>query len=189
MTDLVLINGLPGTGKTTLAAKLTKDIGMPCLGKDMLKEFFFDTIGIGGRDDSKLIGKATSEMLYILARDYVAAQRPLMLESAYFVEFARPEFRKIANDYQVRILEIYCTTEQSIRRERFRTRNDSGQRHPGHGDSIFYADMGPDKPEPLDAYAPLEIGKLIRVDTTTFGEAEYSKLLKSVMKYLEIHND
>jgi predicted kinase len=189
MSDLVLINGLPGTGKTTLAAKLKDDLGLPCLGKDMLKEFLFDTIGIGGRDDSRLIGKATAEMLYLLANDYVQAGRSIILECAYFVEFAQPEFQRIANAYPVRVLEIYCETEKDVRRERFRTRNDKGLRHPGHVDQEMYAGFDPDIAEPLDVYAPIQVGKLIRVDTTRFGEADYRQLLTQVKDYLKEKNN
>lgn len=185
MADLILINGLPGTGKTTLASKLTVDLGLPCLGKDMLKEFFFDTIGVGGRDDSRLLGKAVSEMLYMLAANYAEANRSLILESAYFAEFARPAFQKIADTHPVRILEIYCQTEKDIRRERFRLRGDSGQRHPGHFDYTLYSDLEPHVPEPIEVYAPMGIGKVINVDTTNFGNVEYKQLLRQVKAYIQ----
>lgn len=180
MADLILVNGLPGVGKTTLAAKLQADLGLPALGKDMLKEFLFDTIGIGGKDDSRLIGKAVSEMMYVLAADYAAAGRSIILESAYFAEFARPAFQQIVHAHRARIIEVYCSLDPAERRRRFNARNASGQRHPGHTDG----DLPADEPEPLEVYAPIGIGTVIRLDTGQFGDAEYAQLLHTLQEQL-----
>lgn len=41
---LVVIQGAPGSGKTTLVEKLRQDIGLPIIGKDDIKEMLFDHI-------------------------------------------------------------------------------------------------------------------------------------------------
>src|SRR5581483_4843901 len=61
--QLILINGMPGAGKTTLAARLTQDLAVPCLGKDQLKEFLMDTLGTPDLAWSRTIGGATFRML------------------------------------------------------------------------------------------------------------------------------
>lgn len=177
---LVLINGIPGTGKSTLAAKLKDDLGLSLMGKDMLKEFFFDILGVQDREESRMLGKATSEMLYILAEDYLATGRSLMLESAFFAEFARPRFKEIIARHPADMLEIYCRTEASERRRRFRQRFDSGNRHRGHQDGTDMSLLTDADPEPLDTYPPLDISKVIQVDTTHFGDTEYAELVKEI---------
>ena len=175
---LILINGLPGTGKSTLAAKLAKDLDMPLMGKDMLKEFFYDTLQIQGRDESRMIGKAVIEMLYTLAENYVARGLSLMEECPFFVEFGRPKFQAILAGHPAHVIEVYCQTEKDERRRRFMERNESGDRHQGHIDAANY--IGPDDPEPYDDYAPLEVGEVIKVDTTRFGDTEYERLLTDI---------
>ena len=64
---LVIINGLPETGKTTITKPLSDTLGFPLISKDTVKEFVFDTIGVGDREWSKTLGKVSSEFLYSLA--------------------------------------------------------------------------------------------------------------------------
>ena len=42
MTKLIIICGLPGSGKTTLASELSKQTGIVCLHKDSIKEKLFE---------------------------------------------------------------------------------------------------------------------------------------------------
>lgn len=175
---LILVNGLPGTGKTTLAAKLSRDLKLPCMGKDMLKEFFYDTLSIKGREQSRMIGQAVIEMLYTLAETYLSHKQSLIEECPFFVEFGRPKFQAILANHPARVIEVYCHTDKGERRKRVIDRNEGGDRHQGHVEALNY--LGVDDPEPFDDYAPLEIGDLIKVDTTHFGDSEYDLLLTDI---------
>jgi predicted kinase len=181
---LILVNGLPGTGKTTLAAKLSQDLSLPSMGKDMLKEFFFDTLHTDGREQSRTLGKAVIEMLYILIETYLSHNMSIIIESAFFTEFSRPKIKAILDKHPARVVEVYCFTEQNVRRERFKTRDLSGERHKGH---VIASDLiGTDDPEPLEQYAPLEVGQLVKIDTTAFGDNEYAELLTVVKEKLRL---
>lgn len=175
---LILINGLPGTGKTTLAVKLSKDLNIPCMHKDILKEFFYDTLPIEGREESRMIGRAVFEMLYTLAETYLSNGLSFMEESPFFVEFGRPKFQAITDQYPAIVIEVYCFTDKDERRKRVKDRTESGDRHQGHVDALTY--LRPDEPEPYEDYAPLEVGELIKVDTTHFGDTEYERLLTDI---------
>jgi len=185
---LVLINGIPGSGKTTLAARLKPDLGLPLLCKDDLKEFFFDTLGVSDRNESRMLGKVSSEILYILIENYLATGRSLAIESAFYAEFARPAVQAVVDRYPVDVLEIYCQTDPVVRRQRFYARVDDGSRHAGHRDG----DNRLSAPEPeadlADRYAPIGIGKLITVDTTQFDDAEYTELLGQIQTALASRN-
>ena len=132
-----------------------------------------------------MLGRAVSEMQYILIENYLATGRSLTVESAFFVEFARPELQRILAQYPARTLEVYCQTDATVRRQRFSDRAASGNRHQGHQDGTDLALLTDDDPEPLETYAPLEVGEVIIVDTTSFGDAEYATLVAEISKRLK----
>lgn len=180
---LIIVHGAPGAGKTTLARRLAKDLELPQIGKDDLKEFLFDRMGMGDREWSRTLGKAVSEMLYPLADAILASGRSVMLESAFHRVFAAPALRDIITKRSARCLEIYCDIDREERKRRFIQRNETGQRHPGHLDATTYDEVDSDAHD--ETYAPLEIGELHRIDTTHFGEPEYEALRQHVAAFLQ----
>ena len=64
LPTLVVVSGAPGTGKTNLGRRLAGDLGVPYLGKDVLKESLSDTLGVKDRDRSRKLGIASIILLY-----------------------------------------------------------------------------------------------------------------------------
>lgn len=179
---LVIVQGKPGTGKTTLSKRLAKDLSVHRMGKDDLKEFMFDEMGVGDRAWSTTLGRASSEMLYPLADAMLASGRPFILESAFDRSFAEPRLQAIVKELEARCLQIYCDLEPTERRRRFIARNEGGERHPGHVDALNY-DAGSEAMD-SEKYAPLAVGEVWTVDTTHFGEPEYNMLLRRVATFM-----
>lgn len=58
----VLVTGVPGSGKTSLATALSAALGLPLLSKDVVKETLFDALVVRDRDWSVRLGNAALEV-------------------------------------------------------------------------------------------------------------------------------
>jgi predicted kinase len=56
----VLITGLPGSGKTTIARPLAHALGLPLVAKDAIKETLFDTLGTDDPNATPASGRISS---------------------------------------------------------------------------------------------------------------------------------
>jgi hypothetical protein len=80
---LILISGLPGTGKSTLARVLAQRYALPLICKDTIKEPLFDLIGAVDRAASRRLSDASFAAMFALARDCLRAGSDLILEGNF----------------------------------------------------------------------------------------------------------
>jgi len=79
----MLIGGLPGTGKSTLARLLAHRYELPLICKDTIKEPLFDLIGAADRAGSRRLSDASFAAMFALARDCLRAGSDLILEGNF----------------------------------------------------------------------------------------------------------
>jgi predicted kinase len=133
---LVIVCGLPATGKTTLATALREELGWPLLAKDRLKELLHDT---GMRDDrpfdraqSRALGRQAMFLLYALVRDVAGAGAPCIVEANFMPGLAEAELRPLLDIARVR--QVHCAASGEVILMRYRARFEAGGRHPVHLD-------------------------------------------------------
>jgi adenylate kinase family enzyme len=162
---MVIVNGLPGAGKTTLARSLSQRMGLPLISKDAIKEAYSDVFGIAPKEGharrewSNAHGAAASETMWALAAD---APSGALLESWWPRErthFVEAGLKRAGIEHPMTVL---CQLAPDLARERFVRRVRDGRRHPIHGDSPDPADYDRD----WAGAEPLSVGPVLRVDTT-----------------------
>ena len=165
-TDVVIVTGLPATGKTTIARRLSASLGWPMFAKDDFKELLFDAVGYSDREWSQTLGAASYGILGHIAEQELAAGRSFIIETNFPPESAKL-FADLASRYPVRYVQVLCHADGDVVMKRFASRSD---RHPGHVDDVV-AETHRDllltgRQEPLDVG-----GELIEVDTTDIDDA------------------
>ncbi|WP_205787064.1 AAA family ATPase [Specibacter cremeus] len=152
---LILVNGLPGSGKTTLSRQLGSELGVPVVSKDDLKEAFADITG--ELVPSGRLGQIASETMWELA---AAMPGWVIVESWWF----RPRdlayvLAGIAKSGQPAVMEIWCDVPPDLAWQRYAAR----VRHPIHPDGqAARAPWAEWMANPI----PLSIGHVTSVDTS-----------------------
>lgn len=173
---LIIVNGLPATGKTFLSSQISEKLDIPKIAKDDIKEFLFDKLSVKDREWSRSLGMASNDFLYELADIMLSKNYSLIIENAFEYKFAKPKFEELIEKYKPDVFELYCHTDKDLRRGRFVERNISGQRHVGHYDADNY--LSNDDAEPTEKYRSLNVGKLIKIDTSDFSNISVEEMIE-----------
>ena len=162
---LVIVGGPPAAGKSTLAAQLARELRLPLLARDTLKECLMDSLGSPSRARSRELGAASYAMLFLVLDLVLDAGVDAILESNFSRGRSEIELRDpVARS---RAVQLHCSVPRDLSRSRYIARAESGQRHPGHHDSAtetladFDTSQAERRHEPLDLDIPL-----LTVDTT-----------------------
>lgn len=177
---LVIINGAPGAGKTTLGKHLTRELKLPFLSKDDIKETLFDTLGWQDREWSMKLGTASMAILFQFLERQLEVGKSLIVETAFIPRFHTKPFLELKNRYAFEPFQILCWADERVLFERYSGRYTEEKRHSGHVDHLVTWNQFA---EVLQGgkYGILDIGgSLVEVDTTDFNRIDYESLLNSL---------
>lgn len=156
---LVVVSGLPASGKTTLARQVAPLLGLPVIDKDdLLEESFRPVGGVSPVDRARLSRHA----------DQVLRQRVESAPRAVVVShWRRPELSMTSGTPTEwlrafpALVEVHCVCDPETAAERFRNRD----RNPAHGDQRKSPSEVLDQFHALHRLGPLGLGPVVTVDT------------------------
>jgi predicted kinase len=124
---LLIITGLPGTGKTTLATELARRHRLALICKDTIKEPLLDVL-VNDVSRSREVSNIAFAILFSLARERLAMGHSLILEGNFRAgEHEMPLLAALPAD-SPNIVQVLCKAHEDERRARILQRT----RHPGH---------------------------------------------------------
>jgi predicted kinase len=119
---LIVFSGLPGTGKSTLAEAIGRDLGVPVFAKDWLEATLVSS-GLKPISEEKSLGFAGYELLTILAERQFLLGQSVILDSVAASQTIRRTWRELAEKYgaDCRVIECICSDE-TVHRSRLKGR-------------------------------------------------------------------
>jgi glucokinase len=158
----VVVSGLPGSGKSSLAGQLTPILGLPVIDKDEILERLFETKGVGGFGCRRALSRE-SDLLFRMAAEHS--------DGALLVSFWR--LPGMASDSGTptdwlpllsrRIVTLHCECPPAVAAARYCRR----RRHPGHLDEFKSEDEILMSIKALAGLKQMNVGRQLRCDTSS----------------------
>ena len=199
---LILVAGMPATGKTTFASYLSARLHVPMVSKDFVKERLYDAVGFRSRAEKVKLGAAAMQIMYDFADSCLSAGTPVILENNFETQ-SKPGLRALAEKHGCRVLTVLFTGDPQVIYGRFAARDRSPGRHRGHVVNTQYPERPGGEPEPprttcaqflaaMEARGMVNFdggGSTLRVDTTDFQTVSYPALLSRIKEMLRGFED
>ena len=197
----ILVTGIPAAGKSTMANFLSKELKLPVISKDTIKELLFDYIGFQSREEKVRLGITSMEIMYNMAKQLMEVGQPFILENN-FENSSKEELAALLSQYHYAALTITLTGDYRTIYQRFLERNVSPDRHRGHVVNDCYPEKELRSIEELKAASvryedylygiehrgfdtfTMDDGQ-IKVDTTDFSKIDMRLLLEQIRTWIK----
>ena len=176
---LIMVNGVPASGKSGVARGLSAATGWPVLALDTIKDPYLAEIGATGvaidRPFNRVLGRASYRAVFALID--AAPEGTTTIVDAWFGFQPRALLEELLESAGVtEVVEIWCHAPPAAIADRYRAR--AGQRLPGH--------PGPEYADELQALAerarPMGIGPVHEVDTSAPGAPDQFTELAAALR-------
>jgi glucokinase len=129
VTRAVLVNGVPASGKSTLARAVAGRLSVPILELDVVKEVLFEALGHRDADRAwgRLLGRASLESIWALLAGFPPGST-VVVEAWFRLPPHDGVLRGLQRAHVDQWVEIWCHADADVLVARYAAR----ARHPGH---------------------------------------------------------
>ena len=193
-TEVIIIAGMPASGKSTVAKKLGTEFGYPILEKDDLKEALFDTVGFECYAEKRRLDLAAAAVLLRAADAMLKAGTSLIIVNNFRTDMEEA-VQNMLDSNQCICVTVFFTGNADIFYKRYVERDLAHARHLGHivqdhypphpGDCTDYAMTREEFAEKFEKLGMADFrinGKRIEVDATNPEQIDVSRLIDEIKK-------
>ena len=159
MKAAVLVNGVPASGKSTVAKALAGATGWPLLALDTIKEVFFTHLGTGDRVYNRLLGRASYDAIFAAIGDCPYGMT-VIVDAWFGFQPVEVLHANLARANITNVAELWCHAPPAVIGARYAAR--LNQRSAGH----LGADYVPELIELAGRARPLGVFPVYEIDTT-----------------------
>lgn len=153
----VIVTGPPASGKSTVAPALARELRLPLIAKDVIKDAMIEVLPPADVEESRRLGTAAVAVMFAVARTSQSA----VLESVLRRSTAGSQIRTL----DAPVVEVFCRAPQDVCKSRYASR--AGTRLAGYFDDLRTDEelWNPDNIDPVAGGWPvIEVDTRGRVD-------------------------
>jgi len=138
MNLIIHIIGLPGTGKSTIAKKISNQTGFPIISTEEVRADIYSEDKVeADKDFSKKELKITYEEVLKIAKENLELNKSIIVEGVYRNRKQRKAIINLAKEYSYGIIGFYITAEEKEILKRLEKRKKKGTRSPAGVEAYF----------------------------------------------------
>lgn len=115
---LLVVTGMPSSGKTTVAEGLARRLRLPLIAKDEIKESLYDSLGAADVAASSHLGRAAYALIFALARTSLDSGASVVVEANFFRD-QEAEFAALPAHQMV---QLHCKAPLAVLSQRYANR-------------------------------------------------------------------
>lgn len=159
MKSAVLVNGVPASGKSTVARAIATALGVPLMTLDTVKEPLFAYFGTGDRDHNRALGRASYAVIFAAIADWPDPS-VVVIDAWFGFQPAEILQHHLATAGLGRTAEVWCHAPGPVLAARYGARTATRSAgHPG-------LDYLPELVDLNERARPIGGGAVFHVDTT-----------------------
>lgn len=180
---LIVVHGPPASGKTRLSQWLARELQLPLISRDTIKEALFGHFDFQTVEQSDRIDAASYDLLWAwLDALMVTGERGYIVETAFVNSIGEPALTRLLERHGHRVVQMFCHANEPVLRQRYVERAKTSGRHPGHKD-LQNVENQP-IPE-RSSFRPMNLpGDLLDIDTSNLNDVDYQEILDRLTRLI-----
>ena len=167
-SKLIIVTGEPGSGKSTFVKKLSKELSLPYISRDELKEGYVDNIGKSHDELPPETNKYITELFFGTIEQHLLEGASLIAEAAFQHKVWNYFLSPMMDKCELKVL--ICKTDKALERRKIRAEADPKHKYyHGHAD---FSEIAYEEPRLCD--------ETYHIDTTE----NYSPGLEEIKEFL-----
>ena len=193
---VIVLTGMPATGKSTICKALAEHFGYPVVEKDAIKEELFDTVGFTCYAQKRALDHAANAIVIHVVEQILKTNGSVIVDNN-FDDISGKRFTALMEKYTPKCACVFLHGDLDVLHERYTIRDNAHARHLGHvlqdhypphpGDSLHYTMTRDEFYEKfmkrgMDSFVCP--GRRLEVDTTDFANVNPSWIVGQVQNML-----